>query len=64
MGWLTVRTSTPHGFAINRLAVQDFTLRTNDGNLWFCGDGHWAGVAGQLLLQGSDIHSPEHAPQG
>jgi hypothetical protein len=38
MGWLTVRISTTHGFAIKRLALQDFALRADDRSMSFCHD--------------------------
>lgn len=63
MSWLTVRTGTTHGFAIKRLAVQDFARRADDGSVWFCHDCDWAGVLGHPLLQHGDIHLSEGAPQ-
>ena len=63
MGWLTVRTGATHGFAIKRLDVQDFALRADHGTVWFCHDCNGAGVVGHSLLQCSDIHRSEGAPQ-
>ena len=38
VGGLAVCTGTTYGFAIKRLAVQDFALRADHGTVWFCHD--------------------------